>query len=61
MPGSVMAGPFGQNVFPTSADSPAFWLYTSGTTGRATAAMHRHRAIELRELAAAALVQAVPS
>ena len=56
-----MAGPFGHNVFPTSADSPAFWLYTSGTTGRAKAAMHQHRAIELRELAAAALVLAVPS
>src|SRR5580698_9580588 len=32
-------------VYPTTADSPAFWLYTSGTTGRAKAAMHRHGAI----------------
>ncbi|MGC7096069.1 benzoate-CoA ligase family protein [Amycolatopsis lurida] len=28
--------------YPTWADSPALWLYTSGTTGRPKAAMHRH-------------------
>jgi benzoate-CoA ligase family protein len=41
----MQAGPFGENVYPTTADSPAFWLYTSGTTGRPKAAMHRHGAI----------------
>ncbi|GIH03996.1 benzoate--CoA ligase [Rhizocola hellebori] len=34
-------------VYPTDADSPAFWLYTSGTTGKPKAAMHRHGAIRV--------------
>ncbi len=35
------------STYPTTADSPAFWLYTSGTTGLPKAAMHRHGAIEV--------------
>jgi benzoate-CoA ligase family protein len=34
-------------VYSTTPDSPAFWLYTSGTTGAPKAAMHRHGAIEV--------------
>jgi benzoate-CoA ligase family protein len=33
--------------YPTHPDSPAFWLYTSGTTGRPKAAMHRHGAVRV--------------
>jgi benzoate-CoA ligase family protein len=32
-------------VYPSTTDSPAFWLYTSGTTGEAKAAMHRHGSV----------------
>ena len=32
--------------YSTTADSPAFWLYTSGTTGLPKAAMHRHGSIQ---------------
>jgi len=34
-------------VYPSTADSPAFWLYTSGTTGEPKAAMHRHRTVQV--------------
>ena len=36
-----------QTVYPSSADSPAFWLYTSGTTGEPKAAMHRHGSVRV--------------
>src|SRR5919198_94344 len=36
-----------QPAHATWADSPAFWLYTSGTTGRPKAAMHRHGSIRV--------------
>jgi len=34
-------------VYPVSPDSPAFWLYTSGTTGTSKGAMHRHGAVQV--------------
>src|SRR6201996_4127459 len=34
-------------VYDTGPDSPAFWLYTSGTTGTPKGAMPRHGAIEV--------------
>ena len=45
--GELASGPADETVYPTSPDSPAFWLYTSGTTGTAKAAMHRQAAIQV--------------
>ena len=45
--GELAAGPSDDRIHPTTADSPAFWLYTSGTAGRPKAAMHRHASIQV--------------
>ncbi|CAN5307852.1 benzoate-CoA ligase family protein [soil metagenome] len=44
--GDAAAGTAGDPL-PTLADAHALWLYTSGTTGTAKGAMHRHEAIRV--------------
>jgi len=44
-PATLTLAPADDEVYATTADSPAFWLYTSGTTGTSKAAMHRHGSI----------------
>ena len=45
-PGRAARG-WPDEIYPTTADSPAFWLYTSGTTGTPKAAMHRHGSVQV--------------
>ncbi len=46
-PGTLATAAPDPAIYPTTADFPAFWLYTSGTTGTSKAAMHRHGAVQV--------------
>jgi benzoate-CoA ligase family protein len=43
----LASAPRDESVSDTGEDDPAFWLYTSGTTGKPKAAMHRHESVRV--------------